>query len=89
MLTDTNRDLLARLTDLLRREHAALADFLVALAEFDRRRGWRDLGYAGLFPFLHRELHLSKPRPTSGRPPRNWSSGSPRLSTRSGMVASV
>jgi hypothetical protein len=60
MLTDTNRTLLTRLTDLLRREHAALADFLLALAEFDRRHGWRELGYAGLFPFLHRELQLSK-----------------------------
>jgi hypothetical protein len=60
MLTDTNRDLLCRLTDLLRCERAALADFLVALAEFDRRRAWGDLGYASLFDFLHRELGLSK-----------------------------
>ncbi len=60
MLTDTNRDLLSRLTDLLRREHAALADFLVALAEFDERRGWAELGYSSLFDFLHRELRLSK-----------------------------
>jgi hypothetical protein len=60
MLTDTNRDLLTRLTELLRCERAALSDFLLTLAEFDRLRGWRDLGYAGLFPFLHRELQLSK-----------------------------
>ena len=56
----TTRDLVARLASLLRNEHAAMADFLVALAEFDRAKGWRDLGYAGLFSFLHRELGLSK-----------------------------
>ncbi len=49
-----------RLRALLVREHGALADFLLALAEFDRKRGWRELGYASLFPFLHRELRLSK-----------------------------
>ncbi len=37
-----------------------MADFLVALADFDRRRLWVDLGYSGLFMFLHRELGLSK-----------------------------
>ncbi len=37
-----------------------MADFLVALAEFDRRRGWASLGYSSLFWFLHRELKLSK-----------------------------
>src|SRR6266545_4119883 len=54
------RDLAARLADLLRHEHAAMADFLSALADFDRRRLWVDLGYSGLFMFLHRELGLSK-----------------------------
>jgi 5-methylcytosine-specific restriction endonuclease McrA len=49
-----------RLADLLRREHAAMADFLVALADFDRRRLWLELGHASLFYFLHRELGLSK-----------------------------
>jgi hypothetical protein len=52
--------LTARLGDLLRREHAAMPDFLLALADFDRRRLWLDLGYPGLFLFLHRELGLSK-----------------------------
>jgi hypothetical protein len=37
-----------------------MADFLVALADFDRRRLWLDLGHASLFYFLHRELGLSK-----------------------------
>ena len=54
------RDLSARLADLLHRERAALAEFLVALADFDRRRLWLELGHASLFYFLHRELGLSK-----------------------------
>ena len=37
-----------------------MADFLVALADFDQRRLWVDLGYSSLFHFLHRELGLSK-----------------------------
>jgi len=49
-----------RLVDLLRSEHAALGEFLVALADFDRRRLWEPLGHTGLFWFLHRELGLSK-----------------------------
>jgi hypothetical protein len=57
---DTARALTANLADLLRREHAALGEFLVALAEFDQRRLWVDLGHASPFYFLHRELHLSK-----------------------------
>jgi len=54
------RELTARLADLLGREHAAMADFLVALADFDRERLWLDLGHSSLFYFLHRELGLSK-----------------------------
>jgi hypothetical protein len=54
------RDLSNRLADLLRREHVAMADFLVALAEFDRGRHWVPLGYTSLFHFLVRELGLSK-----------------------------
>jgi 5-methylcytosine-specific restriction endonuclease McrA len=50
------RDDLARL---LRHERAAAADFLLALADFDRRRGWERLGHASLFSFLTRELRLS------------------------------
>jgi hypothetical protein len=51
------RDLIAAL---LRKEQAAMAEFLVALADFDRRRGWEALGHANLFAFLHVELRLSK-----------------------------
>lgn len=47
------------LTRLLGRERAAAADFLLALADFDRRRGWERLGHASLFAFLTRELGLS------------------------------
>src|SRR6266540_3232467 len=53
------RDLTARLAELLRLEHTAMADFLVALADFDRRKLWRALGHASLFCFLRRELGLS------------------------------
>jgi hypothetical protein len=49
-----------RLADLLHRERGATADFLVALAEFDRQRLWVQLGHACLFDFLHRELGLSR-----------------------------
>ena len=54
------RDLTKHLAELLRREHGALADFLVALADFDRERRWVELGHTSLFYFLHRELGLSK-----------------------------
>jgi hypothetical protein len=57
---DNARDFAARLLDLLRREQGAMADFLVALAAFDDRRLWMQLGHASLFAFLHRELGLSK-----------------------------
>jgi hypothetical protein len=57
---DNARELSARLLDLLRREHAAMADFLVELAAFDERRLWTELGYTSLFHFLHRELGMSK-----------------------------
>ncbi len=45
---------------LLRKERAAMAEFLVALADFDRRRGWEPLGHANLFAFLVADLRLSK-----------------------------
>jgi hypothetical protein len=48
-------DLLA----LLRRERDTLAEFLVALAQFDRERRWQDLGHASLFAFLVKDLGLS------------------------------
>jgi hypothetical protein len=54
------RQLRDALKNLLRREQAAMADFLVALADFDRRRGWEALGHANLFAFLPVELRLSK-----------------------------
>jgi hypothetical protein len=54
------RDLTTQLAHLLRREHETMAEFIVGLADFDRRRIWVELGYNGLFTFLHRELGLSK-----------------------------
>jgi hypothetical protein len=56
---DTAREITARLTDLLRREHGAMADFLAELAAFDEKRLWLELGHPSLFYFLHRELGLS------------------------------
>jgi hypothetical protein len=59
MMTDA-RDLAIRLATLLASEHHAMSDFLVALADFDRRRAWAELGFASLWHFLHRDLGLSK-----------------------------
>jgi hypothetical protein len=56
---DNARELASRLIDLLHREQAVMADFLVALADCDRRRSWAELGHTSLFYFLHRELRLS------------------------------
>jgi len=55
----TANEYTVRLSALLRREHEALADFLVELAEFDRLYLWREAGYGTLFDYLHRELKLS------------------------------
>jgi 5-methylcytosine-specific restriction endonuclease McrA len=49
-----------RLAVLLRCEQGAMADFLVALSEFDRQRLWVQLGHASVFYYLHRDLKLSK-----------------------------
>jgi hypothetical protein len=50
----------SRLVDLLRVEFASLGAFLEALAEFDRRKLFRDLGHADLFAYLHKGLKLSR-----------------------------
>jgi len=54
------RQLRDALKALLRKEQAAMAEFLLALADFDRRRGWERLGHANLFAFLLAELRLSR-----------------------------
>ncbi len=54
------REFANRLADLFSRERSAMAEFLVALSDFDRRKLWEPLGHSGLFPFLHRELGMSK-----------------------------
>jgi hypothetical protein len=53
------RDLTTHLASLLRDERGAMADFLLALADFDRKKLWRELGHTSLFYFLRRELGLS------------------------------
>src|SRR5574340_315326 len=53
------RALSRRIASLLAEERNSLADFLVALADFDRQRGWATLGYASLFQYLERELRLT------------------------------
>jgi hypothetical protein len=55
----TARELTNDLLALLRKEHGAMADFLLALAAFDRHQRWRELGHTSLFYFLRRELGLS------------------------------
>ena len=57
---DKARNFADRLASLLRREQGALADFLLALADFDEKRLWEPLGYSSLFHFLHRHLGMSK-----------------------------
>ncbi|HYG69092.1 MAG TPA: HNH endonuclease, partial [Anaeromyxobacteraceae bacterium] len=56
---NTARELTNHLAVLLRKEKDAMADFLLALADFDRKRLWRELGHTSLFAFLRRELKLS------------------------------
>jgi 5-methylcytosine-specific restriction endonuclease McrA len=62
-MNDTNmvqaRESSRQLSALLRHEQGAMADFLVALADFDRRGLWRELGHSCLFYYLQRELRLS------------------------------
>jgi hypothetical protein len=53
------RDLSNHLASLLRKEREAMADFLLALANFDDKKLWRDLGHTSLFYYLRRELGLS------------------------------
>jgi hypothetical protein len=53
------RDLSNQIAALLRKEREAMADFLLALAEFDDKKLWRDLGHTSLFYYLRRELGLS------------------------------
>src|SRR5512143_73575 len=59
-MNDTALATSRHLADLPRREPGCVADFLVALALFDREAAYRPLGYANLFDYLHRELGLSR-----------------------------
>src|SRR5512142_1663398 len=57
---NTARELAGRLASLYRNERNAMADFLIALADFDARRAWRELEYPSFWAFLRHELKLSK-----------------------------
>src|SRR5512138_392808 len=57
---NTARELSDHLASLYRNERDAMADFLIALAAFDERKTWRELGYPSLWAFLRHELKLSK-----------------------------
>jgi hypothetical protein len=58
-MTDA-REFTKHLAELLRKERGVMTDFILALADFDRKELWRELGHTSLFYFLHRELKLSK-----------------------------
>jgi hypothetical protein len=53
------RDFKVHLAEMLRRERHTMADFILALAQFDEKRLWRDLEYPSLFSFLRSGLGLS------------------------------
>jgi 5-methylcytosine-specific restriction endonuclease McrA len=57
---DTAHALSHRLASLYRNERNAMADFLIALADFDENGAWREIGYPSLWTYLRRELKLSK-----------------------------
>ena len=50
------QDQVRRLETLLRNEHAALVDFLFALADFDERALYLPLGYSSTWAFLREGL---------------------------------
>jgi hypothetical protein len=54
------REWSSRIAELAHREHSALADLLLAVAEFDGQAVYRQLGFKSLFDFLHREIGLSR-----------------------------
>ena len=49
-----------QLAQLLRRDREALADFVVAIADFDRRKLWSELGFSCLLNFVHKGLGMSR-----------------------------
>ena len=54
----TAREATNHLAELLRGEHHALAEFLIALSTFDAERRWVELGHRSLFHFITKELGL-------------------------------
>src|SRR5512138_700145 len=53
------RDRSDRIVALFRKEWGSMADCLVQLADFDRDKAWRELGYGSLFQYLRVEVGLS------------------------------
>src|SRR2546429_2726885 len=60
MSDSSAHDLVTHLKQCLGRERTALADFIVALAELDRRRLYLELGFASTWQFCCRALGLSE-----------------------------
>src|SRR5919205_2415368 len=50
--------LVQRLADLVGEERHVQAEFLLHLAEFDRRRAWAEAGFPSLWEYMLRVLHL-------------------------------
>src|SRR5215471_11949241 len=60
MSENSAHDLVTQLRQSLGRERHALADFILALAELDRRRLYVALGYSSAWQFCCRALGLSE-----------------------------
>jgi hypothetical protein len=54
----TARELTAEMSSMLSSERGALADFLLAFADFHAKKRWRELGYGAAFPYLRGEFKL-------------------------------
>jgi len=59
-MTFDDHALISRLTELLARERELRAEFIVHLAEFDRRRLYLVAGYPSLFAWLTERMRISK-----------------------------
>src|SRR5262249_23276964 len=60
MSTFSAHERTTKMRQILRRESGELAEFVIELAEFDRLKLYRELGYRSLWDFCRRELGLSE-----------------------------
>jgi len=60
MTKSSAREWTARLQQLLGRERQILVELVLALADFDRQRGYLELGYSSLWEYMHRALGQSE-----------------------------